>query len=302
MPDAEPEFPRLDLDTISMASGPWVIDEARARRDARTVLAAIDFSRRDIVIWVPGTNYSGVRPAFRRALRAAQVGAGDGGGDRASLTALLYEGSWHIRRSLPTGMATLKLVLQGVARRLESSSTEHAIYLAGESQGAWIIGEIVADAEVGPLVTRAVLMGHPFVAGHKYGDGQDERVAVINNEGDQVTLGFRGEPSHGLDAMIALRTLQLSRGLSRHVRALGTNLDHVGRMLLSIGYYVPRIRECLRNPHNYNVDMPRAVDFLYTGELRAGEEWVKPDPIAVAHGLAPKLGPKLTPHVAKVIA
>ncbi|MCW2973941.1 MAG: hypothetical protein JWN72_2214 [Thermoleophilia bacterium] len=301
MPDEAPDID-LDLDTISQARGPWEIDVERAERDAEQVLRAIDFSRRDIVIWAPGTSARHVHPAFRSALRVAE--AGPGGGHRASLTPLLYEASWHIRRSAPTGMLTLKRVLQGIRSRLADSSTEHSVYLAGESQGAWIIGELMADADVGEVATRAVLMGHPMVAGHEYVNGEDPRVVVINNELDQVTLDVKGDPSQCLDAMIAMRTLQFARPkhLPSTFKALTSNWDHVGLMLLSIGYQVPRVRNVLRDHHDYSSDMQRAVEYLYTGELAEPVAWVKPDPITVAHELAPKLGPKVTPHVAKVIA
>ncbi|MBC7461366.1 MAG: hypothetical protein H7287_08385 [Thermoleophilia bacterium] len=292
----------LDLDAISQARGPWEVDVERADRDAEQVLRAIDFARRDIFIWAPGTRARHVHPAFRSALRAAQPDAGEG--NRASLTPLLYEASWHIRRSAPTGMLTLKRVLQGIRTRLAASSTEHNVYLAGESQGAWIIGEMMADADVGDVATRAVLMGHPMLAGHEYVNGEDDRVVVINNQLDQVTLDVRGDPSDCLDAMIAMRTLQFARPrhLPNTVRALTSNWDHVGLMLLSIGYQVPRVRNVLRDPHDYSSDMARAVDYLYTGELSAPVEWIKPDPITVAHELAPKLGPKVTPHVARALA
>lgn len=296
----ETPFPQLDLDSISAACGPWEVDEERARRDAELVLASIDFSRRDLIIWAPGTSARDVHPAFRAALRAAERASTDD--MRASLTGLIYEASWHIRRSVPTGMATLKLVLLGIRARTEASSTPHDVYLAGESQGAWIIGELMADPDVTDIVTRAILMGHPFVAGHEYVNGEDPRVMVINNEGDQVTLDFKGDPSHGLDAMIAIRTLQLTRHVPRTVRALVTNLDHVGLMLKGISYEVPRVRNVLRDPHDYAGDMPRAIEYLFTGELSAAPERAKVDAIAVAHELAPKLAPKVLPHVTKIIS
>jgi hypothetical protein len=48
--------------------------------------------------------------------------------------------------------------------------------------------------------------------------------------------------------------------------------------------------------------MPRAIGYLFTGELSAAPERPKVDAIAVAHELAPKLAPKVMPHVTKIIS
>ena len=47
---------RVELGTFSKADGPWTVDWVRAKRDALTALAAIDFSQPEIVVWVPGTD------------------------------------------------------------------------------------------------------------------------------------------------------------------------------------------------------------------------------------------------------
>jgi len=303
MPDGVPPID-IDLDSISIADGHWEVDAERAEADAAAVLAALDFDRRVLVVWAPGTSRDDVHPEFRRALQAAMAdGSGVAFGE-ASLATLHYEASWHIRRSAPTGMATLKRVLAGIRERTAHSSLDHVILLAGESQGAWIIGELLADPDVGDVPTRAVLMGHPSLAGHEYVNGEDPRAVVINNEFDQVTLDVNGDPALCLDAMIAMRTLTFHqpRHLPKTFRALTTNWDHVGLMLLSIGYQVPRVRNVLRDHHDYAPDMPRAVDFLFTGELALAPIWEKPSTTTVAHELAPKLAPKVLPHVERIRA
>ena len=61
------------------------------------------------MLWVPGTSQHSVNPGFAQAARAA-FADGD-----VSLHHLEYEASWNIRPSVATGVATLRLVLAGIA-------------------------------------------------------------------------------------------------------------------------------------------------------------------------------------------
>lgn len=264
------------LGPISRAGGEWTVDWERAHADAQKVLDAIDFSKRDIVIWVPGTSSHGPHRDFEAAVRDAWRGEG------TNLVALEYEATWHLRRSVPTGIATLRLVLEGIRAR----GGDHRVLLSGESQGAWIIGETIADPAVGRVVDRAILLGHPWLAAHQYAAGQDPRVRVINHDGDQVTLPVRGDATVGLDAMIAIRTLQLSR-IGDVVRALAANPAHGVLMLKSIAFAVPLLKALLRNPHVYGGEMTRAVEFLRHGSLPFSDSFARlaglpPDPL-LAH-------------------
>lgn len=248
----------FELGEISTAGGEWNVDWERAHADAQLVLDAIDFSKRDIVIWVPGTSNRGVHPAFEAAARDGWRGEG------SNLVAMQYEATWHLRRSVPTGMATLRLVLEGIAAR----GGNHRVLLGGESQGAWIIGEVIADPTVGHLVDRAVLLGHPTLAAHQYADGHDPRVRVINNPGDQVALPIKGDHTVALDAMVAIRTLQLTR-MGDVVKALAANPRHGVELLKNLVFAVPVLKSLLKNPHVYDGEMTRAVEFLRHGEPEA---------------------------------
>lgn len=257
---------------ISKAGGEWTVDWERAHADARQVLDAIDFSKRDIVIWVPGTSNHGPHKDFEAAVRDSYAGEG------TNLVALQYEATWHLRRSVPTGIATLRLVLEGIRAR----GGDHRVLLAGESQGAWIIGETVADPAVSKVVDRAILLGHPWLAKHQYAEGQDPRVRVINHEGDQVTMPVNGDASAGLDAMVAIRTLQLSR-LGGVLKALASNPNHGVQLLKSIVYALPGLKSLVRNPHVYAGEMTRAVEYLRHGRLPFSAEFahlarLAPDP------------------------
>lgn len=241
---------------ISKAGGEWTVDWERAHADAQKVLDAIDFSKRDIVIWVPGTSNHGPHKDFEAAVKDSYRGEG------SNLVALEYEATWHLRRSAPTGIATLRLVLEGIRAR----GGDHRVLLAGESQGAWIIGETIADPAVSKVVDRAVLMGHPWLARHQYTNGEDPRVRVINHAGDQVTLPIHGDPSVSLDAMIAIRTLQIAK-LGGALKALASNPMHGVLILKNLLYGIPVLKDYLRNPHVYGSDMTRAVEYLRHGRL-----------------------------------
>jgi hypothetical protein len=266
-------FRTFEVKSPSKAGGEWTVDWERAHADARKVLDAIDFSKRDIVIWAPGTSNHGPHKAFEAAVREAYAGEG------SNLVALEYEATWHLRRSLPTGIATMRLVLEGIRAR----GGDHRVLLSGESQGAWIIGEVLADPAVSNVVDRAVLLGHPWLAAHQYDRGQDPRVRVINHAGDQVTLPVRGNPTDGLDAMLAIRTLDLSKAGSL-IKAIAMNPDHGVTMLANIAFALPFVKSLLKNPHVYDGEMTRAVEYLRHGTLPVSQEFAKLARIAPVTG------------------
>ena len=58
------------------AGGPFPVDMARARADARNTLNSIDWSKKDIVIFVPGTSNHTVSPWFEAAVKASWSNGG----------------------------------------------------------------------------------------------------------------------------------------------------------------------------------------------------------------------------------
>jgi hypothetical protein len=260
---------RIELGTFSRAGGEWNVEWERAHVDARALLDSIDFSRRDIVIWVPGTSGSGVHHDFGLAVRDLYGRGGD-----VSLVAMPYEASWELRRSLPTGLATFKLVLEGIRQRLAQlpAHLRPRILVSGESQGAWIIGESMADPRLGRVVDRAVLAGHPWLAKTQYLDGHDPRVRVINHLGDQITLPVAGDAGVGVDAMAAVRTGRLKTSIGTVAKAILANPLHGVLLLHTFARDVPWLRPYLRDPHYYVADMPRMVRYLRTGTLDPTDE------------------------------
>ncbi len=241
--------------------GEWTPDLMRAQYDATSLLNSIDWTQRDIVIWVPGTSNHSTHPDFEKAVRSSW---GNGG---VSLSRMEYEASWNMRPSVATGVATLKLVLAGIA----AHGGNHRVMLAGESQGAWIIGEAAADPLLRPVIDRAILMGHPFVAAHHYDAGQDPDIVEVNHRGDQVATPIRGNVDNAFDAMLAIHQLQVWK-LPAVVAAVAQNPIHGWMLLMSAIRALPGAKLLLRNPHDYGKQMTGAVEFLRSGRFNDGRD------------------------------
>lgn len=255
---------RMESHAISRASGDFPIDWQRAREDAARTLASIDWSRRDIVVWVPGTDSSSIHPRFAQAVADA------GRGRSMSVVRMHHQASWNMRPSVATGIATMKLVLAGIA----AHGGDHRVVLAGESQGAWIIGEAIVDPMLRRVVDRAVLLGHPWLAAHHYDDGHDPDVRVINNPGDLVTIPVTGDPGRGLDAMVAVYTLQWSR-LPLVLRAMLENPVHGAKLISNLRFAIPVLKHLWKNPHDYGEHMQSVATFL----LEEGQSTARTRPV-----------------------
>jgi hypothetical protein len=271
-PGSAKTYRTFEVANPTKAGGTWTVDWERAYADAQKVLDAIDFSKRDIVIWAPGTSNHGPHKDFKAAVDDSYRGEG------TNLVALEYPATWHLRESLPTGIATMRLVLEGIRAR----GGDHRVLLAGESQGAWIIGECVADPAISGVIDRAVLLGHPWLAKHQYAHGEDPRVRVINHAGDMVAMPVNGDITVGVDAMIAMRTLDLS-GLGDVAKALASNPQHGVELLKSLAHNIPIFGKLIRDPHAYGPEMTRAVEYLRHGRLPFSAEYLR------LAGMAPDL-------------
>ncbi|MCW2950318.1 MAG: hypothetical protein JWN41_1331 [Thermoleophilia bacterium] len=252
--------PMPEIGRMSRADGEFPVDEARARADAAKTLAQIDFSKRDLMLWVPGTDGHEVDSTFARARAYAAQPS-----DSVSLSAVDYMSTWDLRTSCPTGIATLKLVLAGIKARLGADMANHRVMLGGLSQGAWIIGEVMADRRYSDIVQRAVLMGHPWLAAHQYNSGQDPRVRVVNHFDDQVTLPVAGSAADGLDTMAAIHTGHLSSHLPEAIRAIAHNPHHGWLLARGYTYEWPIFKGIWQDAHNYLEDMLRGYVYLATG-------------------------------------
>jgi hypothetical protein len=221
---------RFPVGPTSAAGGAETVNWERAYADAQRIIDAIDFSKRDIVLFVPGTGHHGMDLAFRAAVDDSYKGEG------SNAVAVEYPASTDTAMSVPTGVATLHLVLEEIRRRGGS----HRVLLAGVGQGAWVVGETLADPAVTDMVTRAILLGPPAQARHHYATGEDRRVRVVSHLGDPLA-----DPQHGVS---------LLDDLLRHVPLLGS---------------------LLRDPAAYDGEMSRAVEYLKHGTLQASHAYLQ---------------------------
>lgn len=272
LPSDVPTIDRVslpDVGKVSVATGPFTVDEARARRDADKALAQIDFSKQHIMLWLPGTDAHAIDPYFDRGFQLLSKPS-----DSVSLVTVDYVSTWELRQSCPTGIATLKLVMQGIRDRLGADLKHHTVTLGGVSQGAWVVGEIMADPAYSDFVARAVLLGHPWLAAHQYNAGQDPRVRVVNHFDDQVTLPVAGSASDGLDSMAAVRMGRLGSSLGLLARTIAKNPHHGWLLAKTYTYDWPVFKGIWQDPHNYDNDMMRGVTYLKTGAYVPSERQV----------------------------
>ena len=227
-------------------------DMQRARADAATTLSHINFDRDVIVIWLPGTNRSGIPQTFAGPAQAAW-------GAHLSLVELMYPASMDIRQGVATGVATLRLVLQGIAAR----GKRVTVHLAGESQGAWTITETMSDPSMRAIVDRVALMSNPWGARHHFVDGHDPRIMEMSRRVDLVARRVRGNIDDTLDAAEAVLKFDLT-GLPKLLIAAWHNPGTAAMLAVTgLRLLLPGGRD--RDPHNYEDMMPAAVQFLRVG-------------------------------------
>jgi hypothetical protein len=238
---------------------PGDIDHERARRDAERALAAIDFSKPEIVLWVPATNSHSIPDDWQRGVQQAF-------GERASSSIVDYPANANFNDSVSTGMETLKLVLAGIAER----GSHHRVTLGGHSQGAWVVGDALQQPEVGRMVDKATIYGHPAPARVDWSDDADPNVRQVDDPEDPFVWDVAG----GHQALKAIDELndgtsregqQLGFGdyLSRGLSLVGTALQNPALSAYLIGkHVVPEGVDSARDPHNYRAQYDDGAKFL----------------------------------------
>ena len=253
--------PRPTADAVRSAQlqVPGEVDHARATADAERTLASLDFSKRDLVLWVPATGSHAI-PADWKAATQEQFG------DRASLGLVDYPAATNFNDSVATGQETLRLVLAGIAER----GGQHRVSLAGHSQGAWVIGDTIADPTVGRMVDRAILYGHPAPARVDWSRSGDPRVKQVDHPDDPFTWDVTG----GHQALEAIDEIhdgtaatgeQLSFGdtVKRALTVASTALVNPALAAYLIGHRVNKDAwEGSKDPHHYTQAYGAGAGFL----------------------------------------
>jgi hypothetical protein len=228
---------------------PGTIDHDRARADAGRTLAAIDWSKPDISLWVPATGSHAIPSQWRDAVAASPDAA------RTSLALVDYPAGADFNDSVSTGMETLRLVLAGIA---EHGGT-HRVSLAGHSQGAWVIGDAIQTPELGRMVDKAVLYGHPAPARVDWSRGADANVRQVDHADDPFTWDLAG----GSDALRAISDLSHGGSIATYGTIAATALANPGFAAYLIGAHLLHARPgSEHDPHHYQSQYTDGAAFL----------------------------------------
>jgi hypothetical protein len=210
------------------------------------VLAQIPETQSTVALWMPGTSDGAVHPAFQSAWVR-----------RTATPAVLvpYEASWRLVGSLADGEAVLRGVLDGLAAR----TTPLRIFLAGESQGAWAIANVLGESGRRDQVARVAVFGMPGLAPYRPSQ-QDPDWLTINHDQDPVVYPVRGDTTALREAIDYLARGQVFKSIPGFWCTTVANPSLLGifvwnKLTLLLSPNMP-------DPHNYSPAMARGVEFL----------------------------------------
>lgn len=215
------------------------------------IIDDIDWSAPAITIWVPGTSEYWIKQRFLDELHRQAPGA--------HVTMVPYQATWRFSTSVPDGMAVLKGVLREIARRAPG----RPVFLAGESQGSWVISATLTDPEFAKQVTRTSIWGHPAAAPQEF--GRAGAVRETNNPADIVTMKLGDNPAAVLAAVEQLSLRNFGVGLSRLAAYAVQRPDMLMKLLEFWSFALPIVGKGKQNAHDYDDDIVHGVDFLLEG-------------------------------------
>jgi hypothetical protein len=208
---------------------------------------------------VPATGSHAIPSEWQRATQEQFGGS-------ASLALVNYPASKNFNDSVATGQETLKLVLAGIAERGGSQR----VSLAGHSQGAWVIGDTIADPTIGRMVDKAILYGHPAPASVDWSRSGDPRVQQVDHPDDPFTWDVTGG-KQALDAIDEIHDgtsatgehLDLGDTLRRGLSVAATALVNPAFAAYLIGRTAVKDQwQGARDPHHYTQAYGSGAKFL----------------------------------------
>ncbi|MBC7461949.1 MAG: cutinase family protein, partial [Thermoleophilia bacterium] len=252
----EPKPTEAALRRAPLAHMPGTPDHELAKRNAAATVAKIDWSKPDILIWVPGTGVHELDATWT-------TGAAKQFGDRASVVMVDYPASQDFRGSVSTGMETLRLVLAEIAKR---GADGHRVLLGGQSQGSMVIAEAIADPTVHAAVDRVMLYGSMGLALSHYDDGRDAKVVELNDRHDPIRHSG------------AVREQFMN---AVHAKETGIKLTDIPDLVVGIvgninlvGYWQTMANDTARwdksDPHQYTAQHKAGLEWLDTGTVQPG--------------------------------
>jgi hypothetical protein len=226
---------------------PGTPDEELARANAARALAQVDWSKPDVVLWMPGTG--------EHVMTGQWTAAVEGTLERPASAVLIdHPASLDFDASVATGMRSLQLVLAGIAER----GGDRRVLAAGYSQGGWMIGDAMSVPEIRDSIDRAVLFGHPGLAVNDYADGHDPKVLEVNDGNDPITWAV---PDRRV-LIDAMRDLHRGEALQHPLRAIASATQNP----VLTEYWTARMVDPERwpgnDPHEYYGSYDAGLDWL----------------------------------------
>lgn len=208
----------------------------------------IDMSNDVIVLWVVGTSNHKIHPTFGMLARLQWPDA--------TIHVVDYMASWQFSKSKPNGDENFRATLDYIRKRLRKGQK---VYVAGESQGAWIISDVMAEKKYADLITKAVLFGHPGPADTHFPPGG--KVMEINHPADITSYPI------DVDKHEMVKNVEgITHGdLTTIPYWLGIGFKHpdaVVRFAVQMIGKLPVLKDILTDPHDYRKDMYLAVLWL----------------------------------------
>jgi hypothetical protein len=264
---AEPRSSERQLLDAPLTLKPGTADMAAAKKYAAEAIKAINWSKPDIALWVPGTGMTGMDPVWTYDAHQQFTDA--------SVSAINYPATVDFASSVSTGMETVRLVLAEIAKR----GGDQRVMIGGHSQGAWVIGDAMRDPAIHGAIDRAVLYGNPGLAAAHYDDRRDGKVVELNDRHDPVHNSDRDRRRfmrglHGIEAGITPQNgvdLVLGAVANSELASYWESMTNDGN------------RWSHADPHVYTAQFRAGLEWLDTGAVAPGEQTTAyPLPVAPA--------------------
>ncbi|MCW2925889.1 MAG: hypothetical protein JWM98_3293 [Thermoleophilia bacterium] len=225
-------------------------DMARAKLEADRTYDALDRSKPNLVVWVPGTMRPNTPGEFRDGVQAAM-------GDAASLVNMPNRPDYQVQQGVADTSNALRLLLT----RLEAERRPgQRILLAGESQGAWAMEVALQDPALAKVVDRAVVWGNPGVSPHQHDGAGDGKWLEMSEELDVVGRSLEGSGPMMLDGLTKVFDGDVSQVW--RVPATMINNPHETELIAVTGLRLLTPGGYERDPHNYREFEGVAARFL----------------------------------------
>lgn len=214
----------------------------------------INFKKKHIILWMPGTNDHLIPAKFLESVRQIF-------GDTAEVVLVDYPATQQYLNSRADGAYILSGTLDHIRA---NKSPDSKVYIAGLSQGAMVASMILGNPANMKLIERAVFMGHPGISPNHYDN--HPKVKEFNNFLDPVTFDWAEDK----DAFVLKIQKFLQGDIMQGVSLLGTFIHHPIESLIAGITHLHRVPilnfpKLFGEVHDYTEKMDEAASWLYHG-------------------------------------